>query len=125
VPTIECRRTHAELGPLCRRSSGTRYCQQRLRWHVHALDPALHVPLGALDRKIWLERRARQPGRREQATERWIARDLLTRSMTLICSILAPDRELRQRTQTLAPRLYQGAVWLMCGADPVAAADNT
>jgi hypothetical protein len=25
VPTIECKRTYAELGPLCRRPSGTRY----------------------------------------------------------------------------------------------------
>jgi hypothetical protein len=25
-----------------------RRCQQRLRWHLHELDPALEVPLGAL-----------------------------------------------------------------------------
>jgi transposase len=33
-----------------------RRCQQRLRWHLHELDPSLRVPLGALDRAIWLER---------------------------------------------------------------------
>src|SRR3954451_2348761 len=27
-----------------------RRAQQRLRWHLHELDPTLHVPLGALDR---------------------------------------------------------------------------
>jgi transposase len=27
-----------------------RRCQQRLRWHLHELDPGLQVPLGALDR---------------------------------------------------------------------------
>src|SRR5439155_23696476 len=28
-----------------------RRCQQRLRWHLHELDPARAVPLGALDRE--------------------------------------------------------------------------
>src|ERR687888_1310798 len=36
-----------------------RRCQQRLRWHLHELDPSLRVPLGALDRGIWLERLGR------------------------------------------------------------------
>jgi transposase len=38
-----------------------RRCQQRLRWHLHELDPGLRVPLGALDRPLWLERLARWP----------------------------------------------------------------
>jgi transposase len=46
-----------------------RRCQQRLRWHLHELDPALTVPLGALDRGVWLERLGRQLARREQATQ--------------------------------------------------------
>jgi transposase len=29
-----------------------RRCQQRLRWHLHELDPSLRVPLGALDRAL-------------------------------------------------------------------------
>src|SRR5438874_7968188 len=33
-----------------------RRCQQRLRWHLHELEPGLFVPLGALDRTVWLER---------------------------------------------------------------------
>src|ERR671934_996266 len=37
-----------------------RRAQQRLRWHLHELDPALRVPLGALDRTVWLERLARR-----------------------------------------------------------------
>jgi transposase len=36
-----------------------RRCQQRLRWHLHELDPSLAVPLGALDRGVWLERLGR------------------------------------------------------------------
>ena len=46
-----------------------RRAQQRLRWHLHELDPHLAVPLGALDRAVWLERLARQPARREQTTD--------------------------------------------------------
>jgi transposase len=33
-----------------------RRCQQRLRWHLHELDPTAQVPLGALDRMVWLDR---------------------------------------------------------------------
>ena len=43
-----------------------RRCQQRLRWHLHELDPNLHVPLGALDRMVWIDRLARQLARLEQ-----------------------------------------------------------
>ena len=46
-----------------------RRAQQRLRWHLHELDPTLAVPLGTLDRAIWLERPARQLARREQTTQ--------------------------------------------------------
>src|SRR5215218_1950774 len=37
-----------------------RRCQQRVRWHLHELEPTLAVPLGALDRSIWLDRLTRQ-----------------------------------------------------------------
>ncbi len=37
-----------------------RRCQQRLRWHLHELDPTLAVPLGALDRAVWIDRLGRQ-----------------------------------------------------------------
>ena len=36
-----------------------RRAQQRLRWHLHDLDPNPAVPLGALDRTVWLDRLAR------------------------------------------------------------------
>jgi transposase len=91
--------------------------QQRLRWHLHALDPTLQVPLGALDRTIWLERLGRTLGRREQTTQLRLARDLLTRCKTLTRSILALDRELQQRTQTLAPGLLA-----LSGCGPLSAA---
>ena len=43
-----------------------RRAQQRLRWHLHELDPMLAVPLGALDRAVWLDRVGRRLARREQ-----------------------------------------------------------
>jgi transposase len=94
-----------------------RRCQQRLRWHLHELDAMLQVPLGALDRAVWLERLARQLARREQTTQIRIARDLLARCKTLTRSILALDRELGERTQTLAPRLLE-----LPGCGPLSAA---
>jgi hypothetical protein len=59
-----------------------RRAQQRLRWHLHELDPSLQVPLGALDRTIWLERLGRRLSRRQETTQTRIARELRCRSLT-------------------------------------------
>ena len=91
--------------------------QQRLRWHLHELESTLQVPLGALDRAVWLDRLGRQLQRREQTTQVRIARDLLGRCRTLTRSIVELDRELHTRTQTLAPRLLQ-----LAGCGPLSAA---
>jgi transposase len=82
-----------------------RRCQQRLRWHLHELDPSLHAPLGALDRAVWLDRLSRQLARREQTTQVRIARDLIARCRSLNRSIAELERELQERTTTIAPRL--------------------
>jgi transposase len=94
-----------------------RRCQQRLRWHLHELDPRLHVPLGALDRTVWLERLARQLARSEQTTQVRIARELVRRCRTLTRSILELDRELHERTTSIAPNLLT-----LPGCGPVSAA---
>lgn len=103
-----------------------RRAQQRLRWHLHELDPGLRVPLGALDRPIWLERLSRQLARREQSTQVGIARELVGRCRTLTRTVLTLDRELQQRTQRLAPRLLQlpgcgpmSAAKLLCEIGPI------
>ena len=103
-----------------------RRAQQRLRWHLHELDPALVVPLGALDRAIWIERLSRQLARREQTTQVRIARDLLGRCRCLTRSIGELDRELQTRTQTLAPALLElpgcgplSAAKLLCEIGPI------
>jgi transposase len=94
-----------------------RRCQQRLRWHLHELDPTAQVPLGALDRMVWLDRLGRQLARRERSIQVRIARELVGRCRTLTRTILELDRELEQRTQTLAPRLLE-----LAGCGPVSAA---
>ena len=82
-----------------------RRAQQRLRWHLHDLDPELAVPLGALDRAVWLDRLARRLARGEQTVLVQIARQLLGRCRSLTRTILALDRDLQQRTSEAAPRL--------------------
>lgn len=94
-----------------------RRCQQRLRWHLHELDPNLHVPLGALDRMIWIDRLARQLARRQQSTQVRIARELVGRCRSLTRAILELDRELHTHATAIAPRLLQ-----LPGCGPVSAA---
>src|SRR5919197_141909 len=80
-----------------------RRCQQRLRWHLHELDPTLRVPLGALDRSVWLDRLGRRLARAEQTTQVRIARELVGRCRSLTRSVLELERELEARTRALAP----------------------
>jgi len=94
-----------------------RRCQQRLRWHLHELDPSLEVPLGALDRTVWLDRLGRQLARREKTTQVQIARDLLGRCRSLTRTISELDQELRAQTTEIAPQLLE-----LAGCGPVSAA---
>jgi transposase len=103
-----------------------RRAQQRLRWHLHELDPTQQVPLGALDRAVWLDRLARRLARPEQTTQVRIARELLARCRNLTRSILELDRELQARTTAIAPRLLQlpgcgglTAAKLLCEIGPI------
>jgi transposase len=81
--------------------------QQRLRWHLHQLDPTFEVPLRRLDRVSHLERVARWLARREQELQVRIARELVTTIRQLNRSINELDRELEQRTIELAPALLE------------------
>ena len=72
-----------------------RRAQQRLRWHLHDLDPTLQVPAGALDRAVWIDRVGRKLARLEQTTQVRIARDLLGRCRSLTRSIAELDRDLQ------------------------------
>jgi transposase len=94
-----------------------RRAQQRLRWHLHELDPTLSVPLGALDRALWLQRLGRRLARDQQTTQVRIARDLLGRCRALTRSIAELERQLDERTRALAPQLLE-----LAGCGPLSAA---
>src|SRR6266849_24478 len=74
-----------------------RRTQQRLRWHLHELDPTLVVPLRRLDRASQLERVGRWLARREQDIQVRIARELVARCRSLTRAITEFDQELEQR----------------------------
>jgi transposase len=108
-----------------------RRAQQRLRWHLHELDPSLQVPAGALDRAVWIDRVGRKLTRLEQTTQVRIARDLLGRCRTLTREITQLDRDLQARTQRLAPRLLElpgcgplSAAKLLCEIGPIGRFDS-
>jgi transposase len=82
-----------------------RRAQQRLRWHLHELDPTLAVPLGALDRAVWLDRLGRRLARLQQTAQVRIARELVARCRGLTRTILELDRELQAATTETAPTL--------------------
>src|SRR5439155_11159244 len=84
-----------------------RRTQQRLRWHVHQLDPTFAVPLRMLGRPSHLERVSRWLARRDQELQVRLARELLTRCRSLTRGIIELDRELEQRTAQTAPGLLE------------------
>jgi transposase len=61
--------------------------QDRLRWLLHAIDPELTIPAGALDRKVWLDRVQRRLKGVRDVVEARIARDLVLPSTRRSCSI--------------------------------------
>ena len=91
--------------------------QQRLRWHLHALDPLFRVPAGGLDRTVWLDRLGRRFARGEQTVQTMIARELVGRCRTLTRTIREIERDLETRTTALAPGLRA-----LPGCGPVSAA---
>jgi transposase len=84
-----------------------RRAQQRLRWHLHQLDPSFFVPARRLDRAMHLDRVSRWLARREQDVQARIARELVTRCRLLTRSIVELDCELERRTVGLAPALRE------------------
>jgi transposase len=84
-----------------------RRTQQRLRWHLHELDPTLVVPLRRLDRASQLERVGRWLARREQEVQVRIARELVNRCRSLSREITELDQELEQQAAAVAPALLE------------------
>ena len=84
-----------------------RRTQQRLRWHLHELDPTLVVPLRRLDRASQLDRVGRWLARREQDVQVRIARVLVNRCRSLTRAIDELNQQLEQRAATVAPALLE------------------
>jgi len=81
--------------------------QQRLRWHLHQLDPTFVVPLRMLGRSSHLERVSRWLARREQELQVRLARELVSRCRSLTRAITELERELEQLTAQTAPALLE------------------
>jgi len=84
-----------------------RRTQQRLRWHLHQLDPTYEVPLRMLSRSSHLERVARWLGRRDQELQVRLARELVSTIRQLNRAISELDQELEARTNEVAPALLE------------------
>ena len=81
--------------------------QQRLRWHLHDLDPELELPAAALDRQVWLQRLARRLGRGEQTVQVRICRELVARCRELTRRSAELERELASLIGEQAPALLE------------------
>jgi transposase len=81
--------------------------QQRLRWHLHQLDPTYEVPLRMLSRCAHLQRVARWLARREQELQVRLARELVSTCRALNRAIAELDQELEERTAKVAPALLE------------------
>lgn len=79
--------------------------QQRLRWHLHELEPELELPAGCLDRRVWLERVARRLARRERTVQIEICRELVGRCRELSRRASELERELAPLVESQAPTL--------------------
>jgi len=84
-----------------------RRAQQRLRWHLHQLDPSFAMPAHALNRPTHLDRVGRWLARRPSEVQVRVARELATRCRLLTRTIVELDRELEQRTAQTAPALLE------------------
>lgn len=78
--------------------------QNRLRWHLHELDPAMNIPSRGLRRFKVIDDLSVQLGQFSGVVAR-LARDLVARSRALTIEINSIEAELRQLIRRLAPQL--------------------
>src|SRR6266540_7290596 len=93
-----------------------RRAQQRLRWHLHQLDPSFVVPARRLDRPTHLERVACWLARREQDVQVRVARELVARCRSLTRTIAELERELElHRCRGLYAPVAAARAGALCG----------
>jgi transposase len=78
--------------------------QQRLRWHLHELEPGWEIPAGALDRSCWLEVVAGRLAA-QQGIVAEIARELVERCRQLTTRVKELERQIARLVPPLAPSL--------------------
>ena len=81
--------------------------QQRLRWHLHELDPELELPAGCLDRRRWLQWLGGWLARMEQTVPVRICRELVQRCRQLSVRACELERELAELVELEAPALLE------------------
>jgi transposase len=91
--------------------------QNRLRWHLHELDPTFQIPVRALDRRVWLDRIVRRLELLEQTVQVRIARELVVGCSELSRRVHELDRELGHLL-----RLQAGELLDLVGCGPLTAA---
>ncbi len=84
-----------------------RRIQQRLRWHLHQLDPSFFVLAKGLDRPLHLARVGRWLARRPAEVQVRVARELVARCRSLNRTIADLDQELERRTAETASALLE------------------
>lgn len=90
--------------------------QNRLRWHLHELDPGLEIAPGALDRFKVLDAAEAHIAQVDGTVAR-IARSLLDKVRALTVEVNALEREIASIIQHLAPSLLE-----LVGCGPLTAA---
>ena len=79
--------------------------QQRLRWHLHEIDPDYEIPAGALNHEVWLKRIAGRLSRGEQSARIRVARDLLRSIRASVKRARELEREIAALVEAKAPAL--------------------
>lgn len=80
---------------------------QRLRWHLHDLWPDFHIPEGALDRLVWIERVARRLQRAEQTVRVQVAREQVRRLRELTKRRNEIERDIAALVKEKNPQLLE------------------
>jgi transposase len=91
--------------------------QNRLRWHLHDIDPELAPPLRSLRFEPVLRSLGARLRRREQTMRVRLARELVRRCAALRRELRALERELHERVREQAPELLE-----LPGCGPLTAA---
>ena len=79
--------------------------QNRLRWHLHDLDPGFEVPTGGLDRYLWLDRTESRLEAVGETVQVRIALDEVRRIRELTRESNRLERELTTLLRLVAPEL--------------------